>query len=75
LQLSIEDGGPNDIDGIANNTVTDPGGVGRMLTDVSISSGGGGGSLNPLLPALSILIMLVFRNILNTTATFYNCRS
>jgi len=74
LQLSIEDGGPNDIDGIANNTVTDPGGVGRMLTDVSVSSGGGG-SLNPLLPALSILIMLVFRNVLNTTAAFYNCRS
>ena len=63
LQLTIEDGGPNDSDGIANNSVTDPGGLGRVLTDVSVSSSGGGGAWHPLLPALNIFIILFFRYI------------
>ena len=63
LQLTIEDGGLNDNDRLANNRVTDPGGVGRILTDVSVSSsGGGGGAWNPLMPVLSIFIMLTLRN-------------
>ncbi|GLQ32120.1 tandem-95 repeat protein [Litoribrevibacter albus] len=44
VQLTIEDGGPNDADGMANGTVIDPGGVGT-LTNASVkSSGSGGGS-------------------------------
>ncbi|WP_445777224.1 Ig-like domain-containing protein [Shewanella sp.] len=31
VQLTIEDGGPNDDDGIANGTIVDPGGVAVML--------------------------------------------
>ncbi|MDB4279478.1 tandem-95 repeat protein, partial [Paraglaciecola sp.] len=33
VQLTIEDGGPNDNDGIANGTIVDPGGVAVALTD------------------------------------------
>jgi hypothetical protein len=33
VQLTIEDGGPNDNDGIANRTIVDPGGVAVALTD------------------------------------------
>ncbi|XBJ48367.1 Ig-like domain-containing protein [Shewanella sp. H8] len=32
VQLTIEDGGPNDDDGLANGTIVDPGGVAVMLT-------------------------------------------
>ena len=33
VQLTIEDGGPNDDDGLANSSINDPGGVSVMLTD------------------------------------------
>jgi hypothetical protein len=33
VQLTIEDGGPNDNDGIRNGTIVDPGGVSVMLTN------------------------------------------
>ncbi|WP_232279989.1 Ig-like domain-containing protein [Shewanella denitrificans] len=36
VQLSIEDGGPNDDDGIANGTIVDPGGVAVMLNSNSL---------------------------------------
>ncbi|GAC22237.1 Ig-like domain-containing protein [Paraglaciecola arctica] len=36
VQLTIEDGGPNDNDGIANSTIVDPGGVAVLLTDNSV---------------------------------------
>ena len=63
LQLTIEDGGPNDADGEANNRISDPGGVGRVLTDVNVSSSGSsGGASNPLIPVLSVFIMLTLRN-------------
>ena len=32
VQLTIEDGGPNDDDGLANGTIVDPGGVSVLLT-------------------------------------------
>ena len=32
VQLTIEDGGPNDNDGLANGTIVDPGGVAVLLT-------------------------------------------
>lgn len=44
VQLTIEDGGPNDADGMANGTVIDPGGVGNLLNASVKSSGSGGGS-------------------------------
>lgn len=45
VQLTIEDGGPNDADGEANGSVEDPGGVGvnaRESATVTSSSGGSG---------------------------------
>ncbi|WP_416398841.1 ubiquitin-like protein [Allohahella sp. A8] len=47
LQLTIEDGGPNDADQAANGTVKDPGGVGVLRK-------GGGGSGEGLLWILSL---------------------
>lgn len=41
VQLTIEDGGPNDADGIVNRMVVDPGGVG-ILGSVSFTTRGGG---------------------------------
>ncbi len=52
VQLAIEDGGPNDGDGDANGSISDPGGVAVKSTDTSTpssSGGGGGGSLDSLL--------------------------
>jgi len=33
VQLTLEDGGPNDNDGISNGTIVDPGGVSVLITD------------------------------------------
>lgn len=46
VQLTIEDGGPNDADGLANGAVEDPGGVGNLQSASISSSGSGGGSVN-----------------------------
>ncbi|WP_421841944.1 tandem-95 repeat protein [Marinobacter algicola] len=47
VQLTIEDGGPNDADGSVNSVVEDPGGVGTQA-NYSLSSGsGGGGVMSP----------------------------
>jgi hypothetical protein len=61
LQLTIEDGGPNDSDGKVNQQITDPGGLGRVLSSVTVSSGGGGGSFNPVAALLSAFILLALR--------------
>jgi hypothetical protein len=56
VQLTLEDGGPNDADEIANGTIEDPGGVGTQHT-ASASGGGnssGGGSVDGYL----ILLLL-----------------
>lgn len=63
VQLTIEDGGPNDADGLANGSVSDPGGLGRSASanedstnidssgnDSGKSSGGG----------IGLLLMLLF---------------
>jgi hypothetical protein len=48
VQLTIEDGGANDFDGVANKRVVDPGGVAAILaSDVKVSVSGGGG-MTPL---------------------------
>jgi large repetitive protein len=62
LQLTIEDGGPNDSDNSANNRIRDPGGVGRFLTDVNVKSSGSGSS-SLLLTVLTFLIMVTLRRI------------
>ena len=51
LQLTIEDGGPNDADGIANANVEDPGGIAVQNTQ-TVNTRGGGGSVGPLLVLL-----------------------
>ncbi len=58
VQLTIEDGGPNDADGAVNQVVEDPGGMAAMENyDVTIEGGGGGGSVDPKLLILAILIL------------------
>jgi hypothetical protein len=48
VQLTLEDGGPNDADCVANNRVVDPGGVATILaTDVDVGVTSGGGSVAP----------------------------
>ncbi|GAA3938222.1 beta strand repeat-containing protein [Litoribacillus peritrichatus] len=63
VQLTIEDGGPNDADGLANGSINDPGGVGVNVagggeTDPGTtqirSSGSGGGSVD-----LSLIMLLL----------------
>ncbi|MCD9460038.1 choice-of-anchor D domain-containing protein [Marinibactrum halimedae] len=51
LQLTLEDGGPNDADGIANGAVIDPGAVSRANPPVgnTTSTRGGGGATGPVL--------------------------
>ena len=70
VQLTLEDGGPNDADGLRNGVIQDPGGVGSFpqavadSSDVQVgytSSGGGGcvassrDSVDPLLPLMVLL--------------------
>jgi hypothetical protein len=60
LKLMIEDGGPNDADGIANGTVDDPGGIANISNETltkeetpeTSSSGGSIGFISLLLIAL-----------------------
>jgi hypothetical protein len=53
VQLTIEDGGPNDADGQVNNAISDPGGVGVMQpTSVKVT---GSGALG--IPALLTLLL------------------
>ncbi len=49
LQLTIEDGGPNDIDATANGIIKDPGSVGLQLTDAVTPIVRGGGQVHPWL--------------------------
>ncbi|WP_316366311.1 choice-of-anchor U domain-containing protein [Candidatus Thiodiazotropha sp. CDECU1] len=62
VELTIEDGGPNDADGEANARIADPGGVTTNLSDDSdtgsSSSGGGGGAFNPWAMLLLALVMI-----------------
>ena len=58
VELTIEDGGPNDGDGLVNHSVVDPGGVATSVAQpvsVTVSSGGGAGSLW-LLSLLGIML-------------------
>ena len=66
VELTIEDGGPNDADGAANRTIADPGGVGVAPEQEDDSSspangaggGGGGGAAAPwVLPILLFALL------------------
>jgi MYXO-CTERM domain-containing protein len=60
VQLTIEDGGPNDADGLANNRIADPGGVTTIpKQSVNVTSSGGGGAGSPWL--LAMLGLLLWR--------------
>ncbi len=54
VQLTIEDGGPNDADGGADGTVTDPGGV-AQLSNAAVEVSGGGGAMG----VSSLIILLL----------------
>jgi hypothetical protein len=60
VQLAIEDGGPNDADGVANNSVADPGGIAvRLAQPVTVRVESGGGATTPWL--LLLLGLLLWR--------------
>ncbi len=71
IQLTIEDGGPNDADSLANGVVRDPGAVAEPVVQSVTStpqptnnSGGGGGALHAislLLAAIYLISMRRFR--------------
>lgn len=64
VQLTLEDGGPNDADGSVNYSIDDPGGVAVVSTASTVGfSGSGSGSLTPAwLMFLSFLTLLGFRS-------------
>lgn len=61
VQLTIEDGGPNDADGTANQAIDDPGGVAAKASsgESDASSGGGGGSTSAMLLLTLFLLSLL----------------
>ncbi len=70
VQITIEDGGPNDADGLANNAVEDPGAVSASVpappepgqaVDRSIKSTGGGGAINGFFLILVGGLLLITR--------------
>ncbi|VAW63855.1 Alkaline phosphatase, partial [hydrothermal vent metagenome] len=64
VQVTIEDGGPNDTDSLADKRITDPGGVGT-LSGSSVTLKSSGGTLHPWF----IFVLLVLLFIRNTRQT------
>jgi hypothetical protein len=61
VKLLIEDGGPNDADGLSNQAIKDPGGV-QGQPAPSASSGGGGGRFDLfLLLLIATSAILIYR--------------
>jgi hypothetical protein len=60
IELTIQDGGPNDTDNLANGVINDPATVGLVLTEPEgfeeVEEGSGGGRMSPML--LAVLLML-----------------
>ncbi len=56
VQLTIEDGGPNDADGTVNQVVEDPGGIAALENHDVTVEGGGGGSVDPKLLAFAVFL-------------------
>ncbi|MEW8291451.1 MAG: hypothetical protein AB2672_13050, partial [Candidatus Thiodiazotropha endolucinida] len=59
--LTIEDGGPNDADGVADGRIADPGGVTANLSSGSGagSGSGGGGTFNLWVIVLLTIILFI----------------
>jgi hypothetical protein len=58
VQLTIEDGGPNDADEAIDYSVADPGGVAVYIaSDVTVKVDSGGGAGSPLLLAMLGLLL------------------
>jgi len=62
VQLTIEDGGPNDADGDANGTIVDPGGVGVLAGldnagELKTSGGGGAAGVAGILALLGLGVL------------------
>jgi len=63
VMLFIEDGGPNDADGLANQRIKDPGGIQGETESTTASGGGGGGRFDPFLLLLVALSAgLIYRS-------------
>jgi hypothetical protein len=62
VQLTIEDGGPNDGDGETNNAIEDPGGVAKRLEIHATIKSSGGGAFNPLWLVIGLLYLGVMAN-------------
>ncbi|MCU7878584.1 MAG: copper resistance protein CopC [Candidatus Thiodiazotropha sp. (ex Lucinoma borealis)] len=64
VELTIEDGGPNDTDGQANGTIMDPGGVTSILSEDSGSnSNGGGGAFSLWMLFMIFLFSFFYRSV------------
>ncbi len=65
IQLTLQDGGPNDTDGLANHVIKDPGQLIRITSSSTLAapaSGGGGGTIDPAFLLLQLLAtILCFR--------------
>ncbi|MEW8048275.1 MAG: DUF4347 domain-containing protein [Candidatus Thiodiazotropha sp.] len=61
VQLTIEDGGPNDADGSVNHAIDDPGGVAQKLSSGQGATSSGGGGNNDILFLLSLITLLLRR--------------
>ncbi|OZG70831.1 hypothetical protein BTA51_23615 [Hahella sp. CCB-MM4] len=65
VQLTIEDGGPNDADGLANGSVEDPGGVSvdsRTSSTITSTGGGSGGGAVHWVTLLTMFVGLMLLN-------------
>ncbi len=76
LRVTLEDGGPNDSDGLANGVIVDPSAIAAPVIDIvppgtsggsnlAPSSGGGGGGLVSLAP---LFLLLYFSRLLNASS-------
>ena len=75
IQLTLQDGGPNDTDGLVNHVVADPGKLGALANsagDTSSAGGGSGGSVSTSgtsgggavdLTLLMAMLLMAMRNI------------
>jgi hypothetical protein len=69
VQITIEDGGPNDADGEANGTVEDPGGVSQNLAVATNTRVKGGGAVGWEIILLLLIPLLRYRRTLIVVST------
>jgi hypothetical protein len=71
VQLTIQDGGPNDADGVANYVVKDPGGVGSRTVSITISQGSTGGGAMNMIALLGLLLLVSLRLVIRRRQNLY----